>query len=62
MIDSWVKQSGTERKGSVQLIQGKLHELKVEYYENQGDAKAILMWESHSRPREVIPADAYVLA
>ncbi|MNB77178.1 Mannan endo-1,4-beta-mannosidase [compost metagenome] len=62
VIDSWVKQSGTERKGSIQLIQGKLHELKVEYYENQGDAKAILMWESHSRPREVIPSGAYVLA
>lgn len=36
IIDSWVKQSGQERKGSVNLIAGKLHEVKVEYYENEG--------------------------
>lgn len=35
VIDSWMKQSGQERKGSIGLIAGKLYELKVEYYENQ---------------------------
>ncbi|MNC79742.1 hypothetical protein D3C75_1323080 [compost metagenome] len=55
-----MKQSGQERKGSVNLTAGKLHELKVEYYENQGDAKAVLMWESASTPKAVIPAANYV--
>ena len=61
IIDSWMKQSGQERQGSVNLIAGKLHELKVEYYENQGDARAVLMWESPSQVKSVIPAGALYL-
>ncbi|AIQ31610.1 glycosyl hydrolase [Paenibacillus sp. FSL P4-0081] len=61
IIDSWMKQSGQERQGSVKLIAGKLHELKVEYYENQGDARAVLMWESPSQVKSVIPAGALYL-
>lgn len=62
VIDSWIKQSGQERKGSVNLTAGRLHELRVEYFENQGDAKAVLMWESPSQPKVIIPAGAYILA
>lgn len=61
VIDSWINQSGQERKGSIRLTAGKLHALKVEYYENQGDAKAVLMWESPSRAKSVIPAGAFYL-
>ncbi|MEK5464051.1 glycosyl hydrolase [Paenibacillus sp. FSL R7-0210] len=61
IIDSWIKQSGQERQGTVSLIAGKLHELKVEYYENQGDARAVLMWESPSQAKGVIPAGALYL-
>ncbi|KAI7254267.1 hypothetical protein KC345_g11276, partial [Hortaea werneckii] len=57
----WMKQSGQERQGSVKLIAGKLHELKVEYYENQGDARAVLIWESPSQVKSVIPAGALYL-
>lgn len=61
VIDSWIKQSGQERTGTVELIAGKLHELKVEYYENQGDARAVVMWESKSQGRSVIPPEALYL-
>ncbi|CQR57486.1 glycosyl hydrolase [Paenibacillus riograndensis] len=61
VIDSWMKQSGQERQGQVNLIAGKLHELKVEYYENQGDARVVLMWESPSQVKSVIPAGAFYL-
>ncbi|MNN31706.1 PA14 domain protein [compost metagenome] len=61
VIDSWMKQSGQERQGKVNLIAGKLHELKVEYYENQGDARVVLMWESPSQVKSVIPAGAFYL-
>jgi mannan endo-1,4-beta-mannosidase len=61
IIDSWVNQSGQERKGSVNLIAGKLHEVKVEYYENEGDARIVLQWESPSQPKGVIPAGAFYL-
>lgn len=61
VIDSWIRQSGQERKGSIHLIAGKLHDIKVEYFEYQGDARVMLMWESPSQAKEVIPASAFFL-
>nr|WP_252863414.1 PA14 domain-containing protein [Paenibacillus riograndensis] len=61
VIDSWMKQSGTERTGSISLQAGQLYDIKVEYYENQGDAKARLMWESPSQVKETVPASALFL-
>ncbi|MEK4518286.1 PA14 domain-containing protein [Paenibacillus sp. FSL H8-0122] len=61
VIDSWVKQSGTERMGSISLTAGELYDIQVEYYENQGDAKARLMWQSPSQAKGTIPASALFL-
>ncbi|GGG03841.1 hypothetical protein GCM10010912_55770 [Paenibacillus albidus] len=61
VIDSWVNQSGQERAGNVQLIAGKLHEIVVEYYENLGDARVVLMWQSPSQAKTVIPPEAFFL-
>nr|WP_231869930.1 PA14 domain-containing protein [Paenibacillus riograndensis] len=61
VIDSWMKQSGTERTGSISLQAGQLYDIKVEYYENQGDARARLMWESPSQVKETVPASALFL-
>ncbi|MEK4287304.1 glycosyl hydrolase [Paenibacillus sp. FSL P4-0502] len=61
VIDSWVNQSGQERKGSISLIAGKPYEIKVEYYENAGDARVVLQWESPSQIKGVIPAGAFYL-
>ncbi|WP_228745289.1 PA14 domain-containing protein [Paenibacillus sp. S150] len=61
VIDSWMKQSGTERTGSISLQAGLLYDIKVEYYENQGDARARLMWESPSQVKGTVPASALFL-
>ncbi|WP_245237015.1 PA14 domain-containing protein, partial [Paenibacillus ihuae] len=61
IIDSWVKQSGTERMGSINLQAGQLYDIKVEYYENQGDARAKLMWESPSQLKGTVPSSALFL-
>ncbi|NQX47437.1 hypothetical protein HQN87_19060 [Paenibacillus tritici] len=61
VIDSWVKQSGTERSGSISLTAGELYDIQVEYYENQGDAKARLMWQSPSQAKGTVPASALFL-
>ncbi|WP_342481172.1 PA14 domain-containing protein [Paenibacillus sp. FSL L8-0340] len=61
VIDSWMKQSGTERMGSISLNAGQLYDIKVEYYENQGDARARLMWESPSQVKGTVPASALFL-
>jgi mannan endo-1,4-beta-mannosidase len=61
VIDSWTKQSGTERKGTITLTAGQLYDIKVEYYENEGDARVRLMWESASQAKETVPASALFL-
>lgn len=61
IIDSWFKQSWTERKGSITLQAGKMVDLKVEYYDEYGDAMARLMWESQHEAKAVIPGNALFL-
>ncbi|QYK60861.1 Glycosyl hydrolase family 26 [Paenibacillus sp. S25] len=61
VIDSWFKQSWTERKGSITLEAGKMVDLKVEYYDEKGDAMARLMWESQHEAKAVIPENALFL-
>jgi mannan endo-1,4-beta-mannosidase len=61
VIDSWIKQSGTERQGSITLNAGQLYDIRVEYYENQGDARVRLMWESPSQLKGTVPSSALFL-
>ncbi|ASR48673.1 glycosyl hydrolase [Paenibacillus kribbensis] len=61
IIDSWFKQSWTERKGSITLQAGKMVDLKVEYYDEKGDAMARLMWESQHEAKAVVPGNALFL-
>ncbi|OKP94570.1 glycosyl hydrolase [Paenibacillus sp. P32E] len=58
IIDSWKKQSGVSREGSMQLSAGVSYDIKVEYYENRGDASIRLMWESPSQKSAVISPSA----
>lgn len=61
IIDSWFKQSWTERKGTITLQAGKMADLKVEYYDEKGDAMARLMWESQHEAKAVVPGNALFL-
>ena len=62
VIDSWIEQSVTERQGSITLKAGQLYDIKVEYYENQGDARVKLMWKSPSQPKGTIPSSVLFLS
>ncbi|WP_340456692.1 glycosyl hydrolase [Paenibacillus graminis] len=61
IIDSWKKQSGVSRVGSIKLTAGTSYNLKVEYYENRGDANIRLMWKSPSQKPGLIPQNALTL-
>uniref|UniRef100_UPI00047094C9 PA14 domain-containing protein n=1 Tax=Paenibacillus forsythiae TaxID=365616 RepID=UPI00047094C9 len=61
VITSWATQYGLERKGRIDLEAGKLYDIKIEYYDNTGSAKARLMWESPSQIKEVVPSGALYL-
>jgi len=59
IIDSWIDQSATLHSSSpINLVAGQLYSVRVEYYENGGDAVAQLYWQSPSTPRQIIPVGA----
>ncbi|MNN96664.1 PA14 domain protein [compost metagenome] len=61
VIDSWKKQSGISREGSITLTEGISYDIKVEYFENRGDANIRLMWKSPFQKQTIIPQNALTL-
>ncbi|MCL6601675.1 MAG: glycosyl hydrolase [Paenibacillus sp.] len=58
IIDSWNKQSGITREGNITLNAGTLYNIKVEYFENHGDASMRLKWKSSHQKETIIPQNA----
>ncbi len=66
LFDKWGQQSGVEWTGTIDLAEGQRYSLIMEYYENTGNARAILYWNSPSwlspyQPKQVIPQGAFSL-
>jgi hypothetical protein len=56
IIDKWRDDSGIDAAGSIALTGGQKYDIRIEYYENGGDAMARLEWNSASQMREIVPA------
>ena len=66
LFDKWGQQSGVEWIGLINLVAGQKYGITLEYYENTGDARAILYWSTPSwlspyQPKQVIPQGAFSL-
>jgi len=55
IIDRWQLQGLTEHAGTIDLEAGQRYDIKLEYFENKGDATAQLRWSSPSQVPEIIP-------
>ena len=55
VVDEWVDQAATEWSGTIALVAGHKYPVKMEYYENTGDAVAELAWSSPSTAKAIIP-------
>jgi glucose/arabinose dehydrogenase len=55
LIDQWNDSSGDELSGTIDLQAGQKYDLRFDYFENGGPAKAQLLWSSPSTPKQVIP-------
>jgi subtilisin family serine protease len=55
LINKWTSQSAKEYKGSITLTGGQKYAIKMEYYDNTGNASAKLSWSSPSVAKQVIP-------
>ncbi|HEX2909274.1 MAG TPA: PA14 domain-containing protein [Chloroflexia bacterium] len=56
LINNWTNHGQTEDCGQIALKQGQLYNLKLEYYENVGDAVISLWWRTPTISKQVIPA------
>ncbi|MEH2175964.1 PA14 domain-containing protein [Nostoc sp.] len=55
IIDKFIDQPATESSGSIALVAGQKYDIKLEYYENKGNAVSQLRWSSASQAKEIIP-------
>lgn len=49
--------NGNERYVRIPMIGGVRYDIRLDYYENTGGARAILSWFSASQPKQVIPSN-----
>jgi hypothetical protein len=55
IINEWVDHETTEDSGTIALTAGQKYDLKLEYYENGGDADIVLSWSNPWQDTEIIP-------
>jgi len=54
IIDDWTDHGNTHDSGEITLAAGQRYPIRLEYYENGGDAVCQLSWSTSTRPREII--------
>jgi hypothetical protein len=57
LIENWTDHASTEDDTTVELVEGRPVDLKVEYYQAGGGATARLKWTRPDGTTEVVPAD-----
>ena len=55
VINNWTDHSATENSGTIALTAGQLYDIRMEFYENGGQAVARLSWSAPGVAKEVIP-------
>ena len=66
LFDKWEQQGGVEWTGTINLAEGQKYSIVMEHYENTGNARAILYWNSPYwlspyQSKQVIPQGAFSL-
>lgn len=56
LIGGWRDQSSREYNAKITLTGGRSYNIRVEYYENYGDAVAKLAWSSASMAKQIVPS------
>jgi hypothetical protein len=55
VINNFRDQPATEAKGTIALVAGQKYDIKMEYYENGGNASARLAWSAPGLTQQIIP-------
>lgn len=57
IIESWKRQSVTEKSATVQLTAGQSYDIEVEYYDGGGAAVAQLYWQYPGQAKQIVPTN-----
>lgn len=55
IINNWTDHASTENSGTIVLGAGQRYSIKMEFYENGGQAVAKLSWSSASQVKQIVP-------
>ena len=55
IVSNWMNTSAVELSGQIALAAGQWYDLKLEYYENTGDASVQFSWASPSQVKQIVP-------
>lgn len=55
VIDQWTNQAATNHSGSIDLEAGVQYDIRLEYFENSGNAEMRLRWSSDSQAFQTVP-------
>ena len=55
IINNWRGRSGTEQSGTFAMIGQQRYNIRMEYNENQGNARASLSWANPSMAKQIVP-------
>lgn len=55
IVDFWLNEGATEHSGSIDLVGQQRYNIRMEYFEDAGNASATLSWETPSFPKTIIP-------
>jgi glucose/arabinose dehydrogenase len=55
VINNWTDHAVTENSGTIALVAGQKYDIRMEFYENGGQALAQLFWSAPGLAREVVP-------
>jgi PA14 domain len=56
IVNNWTNHSTVENSGTIALAAGQRYDIRMEFFENTGDATARLLWSSPSVAEAVIPS------
>jgi glucose/arabinose dehydrogenase len=55
IVNNWTNHGTTENSGTIVLTGGQRYDIRMEFYEDTGNATARLLWSSPSTPKAVVP-------
>ena len=58
LVDHWDMHAASDDTKTVDLVAGKAHDLRLEYFQYMQGARIALAWSSKSQPKEIVPTAA----